>query len=151
MKTPGCLIAISAILIVVFAAVALFSGNNDTAVVCFGGECFHVETAASPQERRQGLMGREMPASGMLFIFPSPGAYSFWMKNTFIPLDILWLGSNGTVLHTQKNARPCTQEPCKTFGPPAGTEALYVLEVNAGFCSSHGISEGAELQIRRAV
>lgn len=61
--------------------------------VCTDKVCFSVELARTTQEHEQGLMYRTelAPHEGMLFIFDSPGIYSFWMKNTLIPLDIIWL------------------------------------------------------------
>jgi uncharacterized membrane protein (UPF0127 family) len=65
---------------------------------------------------------------GMLFIFEQAGNYPFWMMNTLIPLDILWLDGNGTIQDII-TAEPCKQNPCPTYG--GTTKSLYVLEINA--------------------
>ena len=79
------------------------------------------------------------PDEGMLFLFEEEGAYSFWMKNTMIPLDMLWLDSGGRVVHIA-HAVPCVQDPCPHYTPAA--KARYVLEVNGGYAKAHGIVVG---------
>jgi uncharacterized membrane protein (UPF0127 family) len=121
----------------------LFRGaNKEQDRVCFGSECFTVELARTPEEQSRGLMERLSLAkdSGMLFVFPNDGVYSFWMKNTQIPLDIIWLDSNRSIVFIKRNAQPCGTEECSTINP--GKNAKYVLEVNAGVSDRIGLKEG---------
>ena len=103
--------------------------------VCFEGveHCVDVEVSDKQTEHMLGLMyRRELDNDeGMLFVFPDEGIWSFWMKNTKIPLDILWLDEDGNVVHIEKNALPCKNEPCRVYRPEA--KAVYVLEVAANY------------------
>ena len=103
------------------------------------------ELAYTDANRGRGLMFREKlaPGSGMLFLFPSLEVHGFWMKNTLIPLDILWLNERKEVVYTV-TAQPCKKEPCESITPLQ--KALYVLEVNAGFAKKHGIDIGTQLE-----
>lgn len=109
----------------------------------FGKARFRVDVADDPAERSQGLMYvEEMPASqGMLFVYPQPQPASFWMRNTLIPLDMLFMDESGTVTRVHENAQPLDETPI-----PGGREVLAVLEINGGMAASMGIAEGAELQ-----
>lgn len=104
-----------------------------------------VEIADSPEERMQGLMFRESLEGGMLFIFEDSGIYPFWMKNTFIPLDILWLDDDGKIVFIQNNALPC-QELCPSYHP--GVEARYVLELNAGAVTNLRLAVGDKVIVK---
>lgn len=100
--------------------------------VCKGESCITVEVADNMLTRTHGLMFREYLKhdEGMLFIFESESVYPFWMKNTLIPLDMIWMNGEGKVVYIKKNAEPCTTMMCPSINPSA--EARYVLEVNAG-------------------
>lgn len=114
--------------------------------VCFEQTCFSVETVSTPEQRSLGLMHRKsMDADkGMLFIFQQAQPYTFWMKNTLIPLDIIWLDHARRVVHIEKNVPPCEQDPCADYHPPAS--ALYVLEINAGLTEKKNIRLGDTAQ-----
>ncbi|MEM5793433.1 MAG: DUF192 domain-containing protein [Candidatus Aenigmatarchaeota archaeon] len=101
-----------------------------------------VETAKTPKEHERGLMFRENleENSGMLFIFPREERKSFWMKNTLIPLDMIFIYSNGTINEIKQNVQPCKEDPCPTY--PSKHPSKYVLEVNGGFCERKGIKVG---------
>lgn len=88
-----------------------------------------VELATTPESRERGLMFREElpPGEGMLFIYPSPHSAVFWMRNTPIPLDILFFDNQGNLRHVHFNAQPFDETPI-----PGGDEIRYVLEVPAG-------------------
>ncbi len=96
-----------------------------------GGDTFLVSLAETPKEQQQGLMYREeMPQNeGMLFLFEREIPHNFWMKNTLIPLDIVWLDGEKRVIEVM-TMQPCKVENCPSDGPKAAS--LYVLEVNAG-------------------
>lgn len=106
----------------------------------------HVELAIDAELRAQGLMFRDrLPArTGMLFFFPQRGVHPFWMKNTLIPLDIIWIDDAKRVVHVKYDVPPCRADPCPSYDP--GVEALYVLEVAAGVARQHGIAPGAQLR-----
>lgn len=96
--------------------------------VVLGAETFDVEIVDTPKLRRQGLMNREYLAEdeGMLFVFEHTAVYPFWMKNTLIPLQIIWINEEGLVVDAH-NAVPCKTEVCPNYVPQA--EAKYVLEI----------------------
>jgi len=131
------------IIVVVVILIVLglvFFNESEIKEVCFENGCFEVELAISYEERSQGLMYREQLDGGMLFVFPEEGVYSFWMKNTLIPLDMIWISEDLGVVDIYENALPCITEVCESYGPT--TEALYVLEINSGEVSEFGISIG---------
>jgi len=100
--------------------------------VCLEDGCFYMELAATSADRADGLMFRESLADDrcMFFLFQYPAVHPFWMKNTLIPLDIVWTNSSDHVIYIEKNAQPCENDPCPTYGP--GIASKYVIEVNAG-------------------
>ena len=100
---------------------------------------FMVELAVTPDAHQRGLMyRREMPRNaGMLFIFSTRGPKSFWMKNTLIPLDILFLEAGGRIIHVHHNAQPHSLTP---ISPKVKT--LAVLEINGGLSEELGIKVG---------
>src|SRR5688572_12246217 len=78
-----------------------------------------VEMATDDATRAQGLMYREhLPAGrGMLFVFPGNDVYSFWMKNTLIPLDMIWIDEGRKVVHVKRDVQPCRADPCPSYSP----------------------------------
>jgi uncharacterized protein len=101
---------------------------------------FHVEVADDDAERARGLMFREtMPtAAGMLFVYPRPGRVAFWMENTLIPLDMIFVDATGTVMRVHENAVPRDRTAI-----PGGTNIQFVLEINGGLARRMGLTEGA--------
>lgn len=104
---------------------------------------FSVEVADSGEERAQGLMFRSEMASmaGMLFVYESPRAVAFWMKNTLIPLDMIFADASGKVTRIHENAEPGNLVPVD-----GGKDIQFVLEVNAGMTRKLGVKEGAVLR-----
>lgn len=102
-----------------------------------------VEIARTPAETARGLMfRRHLEAdAGMLFIFPRPQHLTFWMRNTYIPLDMIFITSERRVLGVVENATPLTDDPREVPG-----ESQYVVEVNAGFAREHGIGPGTPVR-----
>lgn len=98
-----------------------------------------IEIADNEAETTQGLMYRRtMPDScGMVFIFADSQPRNFWMKNTYLPLDILFLDESKKIVTIQANRTPFSEEQIPSF-----EEAKYVLEVNAGYCKRKGIEKG---------
>ena len=103
--------------------------------------CFTVEIANTPDEHARGLMFRAAlpPDEGMLFMFTEDAQRSFWMKNTVIPLDILFI-SQDFVITEVVSADPCVEEPCAVYTSQESTQ--YVLEINAGLSNTYGITAG---------
>lgn len=96
------------------------------------GKSVTAELAATDEERQRGLMFREklLPDQGMLFVFEEEGLYSFWMKNTLISLDMLWINKDRRIVHIARNVPPCKEDPCPSYSPER--PGLYVLELAAG-------------------
>jgi uncharacterized membrane protein (UPF0127 family) len=111
------------------------------------GAVYSVEVARTPEEQAQGLMFRESlpPQTGMIFLFNDGGAHHFWMKNTMIPLDIIWLDAAGTVVFVSANTPPCKSDPCPTYGPDV--PAPIILELAGGLAAKEGVVVGASLKL----
>jgi len=105
-----------------------------------------IEIADTEYDRERGLMHRPyLPESaGMLFIFGREEYRSFWMKNTILSLDILFIGQDGVINTIHKYTTPYSESSIPSRAP-----STYVLEVNAGFCDNHGIAEGMNVVFRR--
>jgi uncharacterized membrane protein (UPF0127 family) len=104
-----------------------------------------VEVARTPHERQQGLMHRSKlePGTGMIFLFEEPSMQSFWMKNTLISLDMIFIDENLVVVGVVDNTVPMTLTPCRVDAP-----SQYVLEVKAGFAAHHGIGPGTKVTFK---
>jgi uncharacterized membrane protein (UPF0127 family) len=110
------------------------------------GFVVEVELASNDETRAQGLMYRDRlrPGTGMLFFFPQDGHYPFWMKNTLIPLDMIWVDSTQRVAHVKVSVPPCKADPCPSY--PPNVNARYVLEVAGGVAAEHGLKAGDQLR-----
>lgn len=122
------------------------AGCRDDTVHLRGGwgqARFSVEIADTPESRARGLMYREsLPRSaGMLFVFDQPDRAVFWMENTLIPLDMLFIDPHGVVQHIHHQARPHDRTPID-----GGENVLMVLEINGGLSRRLGIDKGSELR-----
>ena len=108
---------------------------------------FSAEVAADDLSRAQGLMNRTHLAagSGMLFVFRHSDQRWFWMKNTLIPLDILFFDNSRKLVSMQTDVPPCRQDPCPTY--PSGKPARYVLELAAGTAARIRARIGDQLSI----
>ncbi len=122
---------------------AVCADDKVTIVGDFGQATFTVEVADDPQERAQGLMFVEEMATlaGMLFVYERPQSVSFWMKNTLIPLDMIFAGPDGEILRIHENAVPGDLTPI-----PGGAGVQMVLEINGGLSARLGLQEGAVMQ-----
>lgn len=110
------------------------------------GFVVRVEIAADDHTRAEGLMWRDQlrPGTGMLFLYSEDGEYSFWMKNTKIPLDMVWIDSNYRVAAVKFHVPPCVIENCPSYSPNASSR--YILEVAGGVAEAHGIKVGDQLR-----
>lgn len=104
-----------------------------------GEVSFQVELALTPDEQSLGLMNRRVlpEDAGMLFIYPRTGILGFWMKNTLIPLDIIFIGADDRIVYIHENAQPLS---LKIISP--GRPSYAVLEINGGLSRRKGIKAG---------
>lgn len=98
------------------------------------------------EEREVGLMNRPFmdKTAGMLFIMDTEELTYFWMKDTLIPLDMIFLDSNKNIVSIQENTLPCTTAECEIY--PSVHPAKYVIEVNAGFVENHKINTNTKVE-----
>ncbi|MGH8232981.1 MAG: DUF192 domain-containing protein [Rhodanobacteraceae bacterium] len=110
--------------------------------VVLHGHRFTVELANTPAEQAHGLMGRtEMPVDhGMLFVFQDSEPRTFWMKDTLIPLDMLFFDDTHRLVTILKDVPPCKADPCPIY--PSVKPARYVLELNAGIAAKFEVRKG---------
>jgi len=138
-------IAVLAVAVMPALAVAAPACRDDTVYLrgAWGEARFAVAIADTEQERARGLMFvRQMPrGSGMLFVYERPKTARFWMKNTLIPLDILFADASGTIRRIARMARPMSEALI-----PGGDGIQYVLEINGGMAKALGISAGSEMR-----
>jgi uncharacterized membrane protein (UPF0127 family) len=109
-----------------------------------GGRRYSVEVADDEEERARGLMFRDRleDGHGMLFIHEEEGPQSYWMKNTRIPLDILYFDNARKLVSQKRDVPPCTLgDACPPY--PSDAPARYVLELNAGEAARLGLADGA--------
>jgi uncharacterized membrane protein (UPF0127 family) len=118
------------------------------ALVSIRDTTFDVELAVTQQERSQGLMHRKTlaPNNGMLFVYPEPATVSFWMKETQIPLDILFFDNEGQLSQLYENLPPCKRDPCETY--TGTTPSAFILEIPAGSARKYGFRRGDILKIK---
>ncbi len=114
------------------------------------GHVFVLEIAATPAERARGLMHRENLAenAGMLFVFSQESPLNFWMKNTLIPLDILYMDSTGVVVDIQTMTPQPGAPDSELRTYPSAASAQYALEINAGLAESLGFAVGNQAYFR---
>ncbi|MCC6758558.1 MAG: DUF192 domain-containing protein [Candidatus Omnitrophica bacterium] len=102
---------------------------------CYKEQCYKLELAMTEEQKARGLQHRDQLGKdqGMLFFMKPDVAPKFWMRETLIPLDMIWMDDMGKISYIEHAAVPCEKDPCPTYGPnfPAG----YVLEINGGEAS----------------
>jgi hypothetical protein len=128
------------------------SGSGRAHWVELGGKRFQVEVADDFEERARGLMFRdEMPAdSGMLFVHEREAPLAFWMKNTEIPLDILYFDEDRRLVSIQRGVPPCSAgDRCPSY--PSEGPAKYVLELNAGRSDALDLEPGTEIHFSEGI
>ena len=116
-----------------------------TAALNIGSTTVLAEVADTPALREKGLGGRASleDGKGMWFVFEADGLWAFWMKDTLIPLDMLWADAGGTIVHIAHDVRPDSYP--EAFATPV--PARYVLEVPGGWARAHAIAEGNSIRI----
>lgn len=120
--------------------------KNITATIA--DKTYNLEVADTPSTREKGLMYRQSlkENTGMLFVFEGTSFYPFWMKNTLIPLDIIWINAEKEVVHIKENAQPCEntlKAICNSIIPLK--PALYVIELNAGEVEKLNLKTGDKI------
>jgi len=137
----------------VLASILCIAASGATAAVCMEDKLdirmsgsvtrFAVEIADTVEERATGLMNREFMGqfSGMLFVYDRPQSVTFWMKDTLIPLDLLFVDESGVVQRIHENAIPLD-----LTGLPGGNQIQYVLEINGGMSELLGLKVGAQIR-----
>ncbi len=135
------IVAVMSVLIVTLLVYTGDDRDNKTPIQ-INNRTVYVETADTYGKQAKGLMYRKKLNSdeGMLFIYTREGKHTFWMKNTLIPLDIIWLNSQKEVVHIEHSAPPCKSDPCPTF--VSEYPARYVLELNGGWSISNDLDLG---------
>jgi len=141
-------VRVSFLAAVLIASFAACSRGQSVAIVGSDGHqraAVEVELADTEAERETGLMYRQNLGedSGMLFVFGSPRRLSFWMKNTEIPLDMIFADRDGRIVGIVENAEPYTESP-----RAVNADSEYVLEVNGGFAARHKVKNGDHLVFR---
>jgi len=144
-KKSAVVVILGTLCVAVLAAYYLYPQTNasaQTTTINFAGVTLIVELATTPAAQQLGLSGRDsMPANhGMLFVFQQPAEWGFWMHEMKFSLDIIWFDANQRVVFMEQSLAPCTPQGCPVFTP--NTDALYVLEVNAGFVAAHNVVLG---------
>lgn len=132
------------VVLLVLALVACASAQGPW--VELKGQRFMVEIAADPASRERGLMFRDRleDGHGMLFIHPREERQAYWMKNTRIPLDILYFDRERRLVSVAARVPPCgAGDACPAY--PSRDRALYTLEINAGVAGTLGVAPGDEL------
>jgi len=131
-------------LISIFAAgilIFLSACTSQITAVKINNMVIPVELATTPTQHEQGLMFRTNLTGGMLFVFPEEAERSFWMKNTLIPLDIIFIDEDNTIVKVH-HADPCSKDPCKLY---SANNTQYVLEVNQNFTLKNNIKENISI------
>ena len=139
-------IAVFALAMVVLGSLTLLSpgaSSSGNLVTANGPVSIVIEVAETEKEREVGLMNRNsMPADqGMLFDFKQTRLVTMWMKNTYIPLDMVFMDEAGTVTHIAANAQPLSLDIISSRGP-----VRYVLELNGGAAARYGLKPGDRLE-----
>lgn len=138
-------------LLFAIAGCATAAPHASAPAVALHGQRFSTEFAITDAERARGLMMRTALAAdhSMLFVFPDIDQRYFWMKNTLIPLDILYFDANRKLVSMQLDVPPCKADPCPSY--PSDAPARYVLELPAGTSRRIGASIGDELTVEGTV
>lgn len=133
-------------LLLVLASCARSHSAGTVEVVSGSGKAIpvEVELAVTPDARQLGLMYRDELAAGkgMLFIFPQSAPQAFWMKNTKIPLDILFIDDTGRIVRLHARTTPFSEDSL-----PSGAPVRFVLEVPGGWSADNGVKEGDSVRL----
>ncbi len=150
-RLTGCLWSLAMVANCCVGWAAEVPAETLIAVKTPNGTVIQAELADTALKRAQGLMFREHLADdrGMLFIFGDAQPWTFWMKNTKIPLDIIWMDAKKTIVHIERNTPVCTRQDdgCPQYHSEEG--ALYVLELGAGRAAALQLQRGVKLSFKQ--
>ena len=148
MKKKIIFIILLPIILTTIGLIILESRNKKEKEVCFKNNCFKVELAVTLVEQERGLMFRKnlKQDEGMLFVFKEEGEHPFWMKDTLIPLDIIWINQNKEVVFISENTQPCSENQCASINPDK--KAQYVLELKGGTSQNINLTVGDKIDIK---
>lgn len=148
-RHKGTSMIIAGVAIVAISMLYRPSSTNPRQLITVQGHAISAEIAQTAMARAQGLMHRsELPAGeGMLFVFPDDKARQFWMKNTLLPLDILFFDRKGHLVSMASHAMPCTADPCQIYR--SDFPARYVVEVPADTAKKWNLRIGAPLVVNK--
>ena len=122
--------------------------SNTSAITLPGGKQLQVETVANTKDLLRGLQFRASlaPDHGMLFMRNAPGNFSFWMYQTLMPLDMLWMNEDHVIVEIVENAQPCktVASQCPHYG--GNQTAKYILEIGGGASRKYGLKLGDKIQ-----
>lgn len=135
----ACAVFVMALSPAAFAAAKAPQTQTLSVDAAKGAKTFQVEVVRDEKDRNRGLMFRRHMGSdhGMLFDYDPPVSIAFWMKNTYIPLDIIFIGADGRIIRIEENAKPLSLDHIPSGGPARG-----VLEINGGMAAKLGIGPG---------
>ncbi|HKV97643.1 MAG TPA: DUF192 domain-containing protein [Gammaproteobacteria bacterium] len=142
MNKSKVIFALTLLSVLLLQATYTVAATPATERLALAGHHFTVEIATTPPQWEHGLMFRTHMAAnhGMLFIFPDVQTRYFWMKNTLIPLDIIFFDAHKRLINVSADTPPCKADPCSTYASTA--PAQYVLELNAGMAAKLGLKSG---------
>lgn len=111
------------------------------------GRVVSAEIADTPYRMQYGYMFRQRVGAGegMIFVYPAAGFHSMWMKNTLVPLDMVWMDADFRVVHIERSVPPCRRDPCPAYGPLR--RANYVLEVQGGSIGPDQLAPGDRVSV----
>jgi uncharacterized protein len=132
------------------AVSVLLAAALPTVVVHAPRATLTLEVARTETQREQGLMNRTTvaPRTGMIFIFDRDDSVEFWMKDTLVPLDMIFVGADGTVRRVFANVPVVSPTLADDAIPREGAKAKYVIELHAGEAAPDGIASGVKLDLR---
>lgn len=142
------ILVILIILLLIILALFIINKNNTKNQVIFENNIkLFVEISKTQKQWETGLMFRKNldKNKAMLFISDNEKIRNFWMKNTLIPLDMIFIDKNLNIINIIENAQPCTKEPCQAYS--SSKPAKYVIETNAGFAKENNITQGQKISI----
>lgn len=144
-------IALAALVIAALPSPSPASDSRLLPIRTPSGITIEAEIADTPIKRATGLMYRERldKDHGMLFVFGQPSPWTFWMKNTKISLDLIWLDEKKRVVHIERQVPICTKtdDSCPQY-PPNSSDAIYVLEIAGGTVERYKIEKGSKLEFK---
>ncbi len=145
MKKFIIFIIIIFLLVILISVFYLNKPFPDTITLKIKNQNFYLQKAITTQEKEKGLMFVENldNNTGMIFIWSDEQSRVFWMKNTLIPLDIVFLDKNKKIVDIKHNFQPCHEDPCPTY---TSKPAMYVIEINEGLAEKLNLTNGERIE-----